>query len=157
MTSSCTLSKDFAQCTPLLLLCLLLLYQYWEGTTPVFIVCGGRNQISSASLCLKCCTIEGGAHAHFVGAWISKQSMESSAVRHFKCGNAIKICNGIIFNFYMGLLHVCNTWSMQSGLGTGVCELSGSNFKLNYFQPKLANPLTWFLCGCSMSTHSFRQ
>ena len=29
----------------------------------------------------------------------------SSVVRHFKCGDAIKICSGIILDFYMGLQH----------------------------------------------------
>ena len=30
----------------------------------------------------------------------------SSALERFKCGNAIEICNRIMFNFYLGLPHV---------------------------------------------------
>ena len=31
---------------------------------------------------------------------------KSSAIQCFECGGTVKICEEIIFNFYMGLLHV---------------------------------------------------
>ena len=33
---------------------------------------------------------------------------QSSALERFECGNAIKICNGIMFDFYPGLPHMVN-------------------------------------------------
>ena len=30
----------------------------------------------------------------------------SSALQRFECGNALEICNGIMFDFYLGLPHV---------------------------------------------------
>ena len=38
----------------------------------------------------------------------------SSAIRRFERSDAIAICDGITFDFYMGLPHVC--------VGKGACE-----------------------------------
>ena len=38
----------------------------------------------------------------------------SSAIRRFEGSNAIKICNGMTFNFYTGLAHILN-FAMQVG------------------------------------------
>ena len=59
--------------------------------------------------------IKGGAHMHWVNSWIlttfTQRRMSptlngSSVLQHFKCGNAIKIRNGIMFDFYQGLPHI---------------------------------------------------
>ena len=38
----------------------------------------------------------------------------SSAIRRFKCSNAIEIRDGITFDFYTGLPHVANTEYMHT-------------------------------------------
>ena len=75
--------------------------------------------------------------------WVYECPNSQSAVRRFKRGNVIKMCNGIIFNFYMGLPHVLYYMFNEIYKVALVHKPSGSNnCKLNYFQPKLANPLT---------------
>ena len=62
-----------------------------------------------------CHSGKGGAHMHFVDSLdihASKNQRKtpvlsgSSAIRRFKHSNAIKICNKIVFDFYMGLPHI---------------------------------------------------
>ena len=41
-----------------------------------------------------------------------------SEIWHFECSDVIEVCDGVIFNFYMGLLHLlksqyCNIGNMQ--------------------------------------------
>ena len=50
-------------------------------------------------------------HVHM--ARMSPILNESSALEHFKHGNMIKICNGIIFDFCLGLPHILIMVSMQ--------------------------------------------
>ena len=62
-------------------------------------------------------SFKGGAHTHSVDSWTLDKSTyivhmsptlnESSALQHFKRDNGVKIWNGIMFDFYLGLPHKC--------------------------------------------------
>ena len=74
-------------------------------------------------------------------AHMSKALNESSALQHLECGNVIKICNGIMFDFYPGMPHLqtcffqkyqttiiweysCNLLSLSSMETVAFCNLS---------------------------------
>ena len=42
----------------------------------------------------------------------------SSAIPRFECSDAIKICDGITFDFYMGLSHIHISVDLISGYGS---------------------------------------
>ena len=71
--------------------------------------------------------VKGGAHTCFVDAWISNESMKhtspalnrSSVIWRFEGSDAIKICDGITFDFYTGLPHmyiICRSFHNHQGV-----------------------------------------
>ena len=131
-------------------------YNVWHGTP------GQKSniiplRISIALLRLKCCSVKlllrvGLIHAvytyqvfmclHSMHELTRNRSTALQYIKHFKCGNAIEICNAIMFNFYPGLPHValssilrCNYHCFQ------VTHVMGESLTQ---QEECATPI-WFL------------